>query len=87
MALCRATSSSVIILPVTGLMTPAGTVCVCVAMIVVPGCAVMCSDSANSTNSLSPDLGASCITILSGSSPMSLASLAVEGAGVLVCVV
>ena len=78
---------SVIILPVTGSMTPAGTVCVCVAMIVGPGCADMCSDSASSTNSRSSDLGASRITICSGPSTISLSSLAVEGAGVQVCVV
>ena len=51
------------------------------------GCADMCSDSANLANSCSSDLGALCMTILSGSSAALLPLLAVEGAGVLVCVV
>src|SRR3984885_5112777 len=40
-ALLMAISSAVIIVPVMGLIIPAGTVCVCVAIAVVGGCAEM----------------------------------------------
>ena len=86
MALLIAISSAVIILPVLGSIIPAGAVCVCVAMVVTGGCAEIGSDSASVANSCSPDRGASYMMICSGPST-SLVSLAVDGAGVLDCVV